>query len=105
MKSICINLFQNLTAKIIVAISGGSSETCFAYAVFLHGVDHFHLVILCSLVKFFKTFFQGIFYFFSEIVNFGRDSKLCIHFFHNNLFLLFYCSDRRIPFSLHTESM
>ena len=73
-----IDLLQGLASKVIVAITGGSSETCLTDTVFLHGMDNLHLVILCSFIKFFKTFFQGIFYSFTEIVNCGRDSKLCI---------------------------
>ena len=77
-EGIGIDLLQSFAAKVVVAITGGSSETSLTDTVLLHGVDNLHLVVFCSLIKFLKTFFQGIFHRFTEIVNCRRDSKLCI---------------------------
>ena len=77
-EGIGINLLQSFAAKVVVAITGGSSETGLTDTVLLHGADNLHLVVFCSLIKFLKTFFQGIFHRFTEIVNCRRDSKLCI---------------------------
>ena len=65
-----VDCLERIPSLIIVTVSAGIVKACLAHPVFLHGMDHLELVVLCCPVKFAKTLFQTLFRLLSELIHF-----------------------------------
>ena len=96
MKHIGIDLFQPVSALVVVAVACGGGKAGCADLVLLHGVQHLALIDLRAPVNFPEARLQPVQHGLPQIADLLRDSKGAVHLFQR-------CHGLSPLFSVHSS--